>query len=58
MLLECDQDDSAVVEIVAWFVSFQSTSAKLLHYTDGIKGCGMFLETKLRETFFKDPPAR
>ena len=52
MLLELDQDEVALTEIVAWFVSFQSTSSKLLHYTEGIQGCGMYLEEKVSQAFF------
>ena len=52
MLLEYDKEEIALPEIVAWFTQFQNQSAKLLHYTDGIKGCGIYFEEKLRTSFF------
>ena len=41
-----------LMDFVNWFISFQGNSKKLLHYTDGIKGCGSMLEEKLRKVFF------
>jgi hypothetical protein len=39
-LIDQDTPEELYIEIVAWFTSFQSGSKVLLHYTDGIKGCG------------------
>ena len=37
--------------IIPWFVSFQANSTELIQYTDGLRGCGSFLEQKLCEAF-------
>lgn len=51
-LLSDHTDLKSLIDFVFWFISFQGTSKKLLHYTDGIKGCGNLLEQKLRKVFF------
>ena len=51
-MLKKDTQEVGLIEIVTWFISFQINSKNLLHYTDGVQGCGMFLEEKLRQTFF------
>ena len=51
-LLETQVDEKSIVELIQWFTSFQANSKLLLHYTDGISGCGIFFEEKLREAFF------
>ena len=51
-MLEKCKKDVGLIEIVSWFVSFQSQSKILIHYTDGVEGCGLFLEDKLRHAFF------
>ena len=47
-----DANQESLIEIVAWFTSFQQESKLLLHYTDGIKGCGNFFEHVLQASYF------
>ena len=37
--------------LISWLNAFQASSLELMHYTDGLKGCGVFFESKLREVF-------
>ena len=37
--------------LITWFKAFQANSRKLVHYTDGLDGCGVFFEEKLGEVF-------
>ncbi len=40
------------LKILTSFVNlYQGDSAELLHYTDGLKGCGAFFEDQLRQVF-------
>ena len=41
-----------MIEFVAWFTTFQSNSKLLMHYTDGVKGCGKFFDERLQAAFF------
>lgn len=52
ILLEMNPSQELLIEIVAWFTTFQSGSNQLLHYTDGVKGCGQFFEERLQTAFF------
>lgn len=51
-ILSGSPDLQSFIDCVHWFISFQGNSKKLLHYTEGIKGCGIMLEEKLRGVFF------
>ena len=55
MIIEATSQDSQKIgilhTIIPWFTSFQSNSLELLHYTDGLRGCGSFLEQKLGKVF-------
>ena len=51
-LVEKDTNDVALKEIVAWFTSYQNNTTQLVHYTEGLRGCGNFLEERLRSAFF------
>ena len=50
--MERDSNDVALKEIVAWFTSYQNNTTQLVHYTEGLRGCGNFLEERLRSAFF------
>ena len=51
-LLNVDANQEILIEIVAWFTSFQQESKMLLHYSEGVRGCGTFFEQVLQTSYF------
>ena len=50
-IVEGEQSPESLKILIFWFNSFQFKSVEFTHYADDVKGCGIYFEQMLRESF-------
>ena len=54
MLIDIVEEQESIESLkilIFWFNSFQFKSVEFTHYADDVKGCGIYFEQMLRESF-------